>query len=320
MTPEEYLDQLRKQLEGFSPEERASLLDEITSHIESGEEDPTRGRDSQERLQRVMAEIGSPEQMGSGFKQVYRPNRFLNVLIAFLPSLFLLPLVQPLTLLILGTFVGPEPVPTSLWLGTSIRASILISGFLILLSLWRRSVWLLLFWIPETVAHLITLLSREGRWALLNQASTANAAESAIWYVLLAGLTLAFIRLLWVNRRNFLLVNFALLPILMVATGYLTFLLATTMGFSYIDPTSSTEFIIVNELANVAWIPLFFIPLRRNVRWLALALSALFFLLKWDYLFGLHALPILLSAIPLLIVAIGWRLDVRGQHAVIFRW
>jgi hypothetical protein len=283
MTPEEYLNQLREQLGSFSPEERSCLLTEILSHIESGEEDPSLGRDPQTRRQRVMAELGSPEQMGSGFKQVHRPNRLLDFLIAFIPSLFLIPLIQSLTLLILGPFAGSEPVYTTPLLVTSTRVSILVSALLILLSLWRRSVWLLLFWIPTIAWYIITLLVYEQRWRSLSGGGVSNTFENLIWYGLLVGLVLTFIHLLWRNRGNALLVTFALLPIVMTLTRSLGFpLLSTTTGLSYANPslTSTPEFILVNQLVSIAWIPLFFIPLNRPVRWLALALSTLVFLMK----------------------------------------
>src|SRR5512139_1034622 len=42
---EEYIQSLRKQLKGFPIHEQDALIDEIRSHIESGEEDPKLGKD-----------------------------------------------------------------------------------------------------------------------------------------------------------------------------------------------------------------------------------------------------------------------------------
>ncbi len=322
MTPEEYLNQLREQLGGFSPEEQSCLLAEILSHIESGEEDPNLGRDPQARRQRVMAELGSPEQMGSGFKQVHRSNRLLDFLIAFIPSLFLFPLITSFVFLFLTAFAGPDPANTPPALVIIGQVSVLVSASLTLVSLWRRSVWLLLFWIPTTALYIITLLVYEQCWRSLSGGPVSNTFENVIWYGLLVGLALTFIRLLWRNRGNALLVTFALLPILMTLIKLLLSLLPTAIGLAYANPSiaSSPEFTLVNQLASVAWIPLFFIPLNRPVRWLALALSTLIFLMKWGYLFGFHVLPVLLSTIPLLIVLLGWRFDKRGEPAVIFGW
>ncbi|MEJ2598858.1 MAG: hypothetical protein P8Z00_11030 [Anaerolineales bacterium] len=322
MTPEEYLNQLREQLGSFSPEEQSCLLAEILSHIESGEEDPDLGRDPQSRRQRVMAELGTPEQMGSGFKQVHRPNRLLDFLIAFIPSLFIFPLISSFVFLFLTAFAGPEPATTPPALIIIGQASVLVSASLTLVSLWRRSVWLLLFWIPTTALYIISLLVYEQRWRFLGGGPASNMFESVIWYGLLLGLALAFIRLLWRNRANPLLVTFALLPILMTLTKSLLYLLSTAIGITYANPsiTSSPEFTLINQLAGVAWIPLFFIPLNRRVRWLALALSTLVFLMKWGYLSGFHVLPVLFSTLPLLVVLLGWRLDKRDEPAVVFGW
>jgi hypothetical protein len=49
MMKQEYLQKLRKQLSGFSIEEQNALIEEIHSHIESGEDDPKMGRNSDER-------------------------------------------------------------------------------------------------------------------------------------------------------------------------------------------------------------------------------------------------------------------------------
>ena len=73
MNAEEYLASLRGQLKGFSEVEQADILDEIAAHIESGAEDPALGANAEERQAHLMSEIGSPEQMGRGLRQVHHP-------------------------------------------------------------------------------------------------------------------------------------------------------------------------------------------------------------------------------------------------------
>ena len=323
MTPEEYLHQLRKQLDGFSPEEQSCLLAEIASHLESGEEDSTRGEDPAARRQRVMGEMGSPEQMGDGFKQVHRPNRTLDFLIAFLPSLVIFPLIPSFVILALTAFAGPEPASTDPVIIIASQGSIFVSAILVLLSWWRRSVWLLLFWIPTTALYILTLLVSEQRWSLLPAGPATNPLESLIWVGLLAGLAFIFVRLLWKNRGNLLLFTFALLPVVMMSTRELLSLLSTAMGITYGASrtiTASPEFFFLDIFATVAWMPLFFLPMNRLLRWLALVFYAIAFLMRWIYLFGFHALPVVLFSIPLLVVLLGWLSDQHREPPVVPRW
>ena len=74
MTPDEYLKILRDKLKSFSPTDQARLVEEIGSHIESSEEDPSLGKDSVQRRKKLMAELGSPGQMAKGFKVIYQPD------------------------------------------------------------------------------------------------------------------------------------------------------------------------------------------------------------------------------------------------------
>ena len=79
MTIDEYLDEFRKQLKGFSEQEKAVLLEEIRGHFESDEGDPSMGHDLAQRRQKLEAEMGSPQQLAQGFRNVHRPDRWLAV-------------------------------------------------------------------------------------------------------------------------------------------------------------------------------------------------------------------------------------------------
>jgi len=65
---EEYIQALRKQLKGFSSEEQAAVIEEICSHIESGEEDTRMGKNPEQRRKKLMKELGTPEQLGKALK------------------------------------------------------------------------------------------------------------------------------------------------------------------------------------------------------------------------------------------------------------
>ena len=45
MNPEDFLRSLRAQLKSFSPREQDLLIEEIATHLESGEDDPAQGAD-----------------------------------------------------------------------------------------------------------------------------------------------------------------------------------------------------------------------------------------------------------------------------------
>ena len=75
MSRDDYLNRLRAQLKGFLPEQQEEILAEVAAHIEGGEEDESREPDPDARRARILSEMGSPEQMGAGFREVYRPNR-----------------------------------------------------------------------------------------------------------------------------------------------------------------------------------------------------------------------------------------------------
>src|SRR5512142_2656501 len=84
---EEYLRSLQKQLKDFPAEEQAALMDEIKGHIESGENDQRMGSDENDRRDKLTREMGSPEDMGTGFRRIYRPGRLLDYMLIVIPFL-----------------------------------------------------------------------------------------------------------------------------------------------------------------------------------------------------------------------------------------
>ena len=67
---EEYLHSLQQHLKDFPAEEQAAIMEEIQSHMESGENDPRMGTNGEQRRDRLMKEMGSPEDLGRGFRSV----------------------------------------------------------------------------------------------------------------------------------------------------------------------------------------------------------------------------------------------------------
>src|SRR6266545_6115270 len=124
---EEFIRALRRQLKGFSPEEQEALIEEISSHIENGEEDPKIGKAIEQRRKMLMNELGSPNDMGKGFKEIYRPNRFIDYLFIIIPFLFY-PYLNSL-------YNGL--MPKYEW--ADVRLDVVIHLPLIAIGLWRRS-------------------------------------------------------------------------------------------------------------------------------------------------------------------------------------
>jgi uncharacterized membrane protein len=95
---QEYMRSLQKQLRRFPPAERAALIEEITSHIESAETDPALADSPEQRRRKLMAELGSPKELGKGFRAIYRPDRWIDFLLIAVPLLILIPYFNTLLL------------------------------------------------------------------------------------------------------------------------------------------------------------------------------------------------------------------------------
>ncbi len=306
MASEDFLRKLRRQLKGFSREEQALLIEEIGSHIESGEQDQGLGGSPEQRQERLRAELGSPEDMGKGFQEVHRPRRFLDFLLVVLPVYLIFPLI---TLALLGS-----AHPDSQSLQSGIRIELLIGLLLLLVGSWRRSTLLLAFWIPDTIARLITLMTCEHRWALPHN----GWIESALLYVALIALAGWLAWVLWRNRRDLLICAFALLPF--VQTAFNASLYPATAAQSVAPHYFSWNILGIGlyQLAGVASLAGLFLLSRRSLRWMALLCGVA----AYSFSLSSAAWPNFLLAsawvIPLSVyLLIGW-LDLRRRKQLDF--
>lgn len=304
---QDYLVQLRKQLKGFSPREQTVILEEIASHIESGQGDPSLGGDSTERQCRLLKELGSPELMGKKMKQVHRPNRLLDLLLVLIPALVFIPLVS----MIIGQ---PNDYSTQdphlFW---SLRGVIAIGGLMLLIGWLRRSDILLIYWSSDVLLRLLHLMLREERFVIGQEAIPNSAIESLVWWLILVGLAILFFRLLWRNRTDLALVMFGLLPILMAASnmGANAWVETHTAAFALALPDWLYR---LSRVIEVAWLALFFLSPRRELRWLALELEALNASMMNIFAY-LPDQPYIAPAalIPPVFVVLVWWLDRRNQ-------
>ena len=175
MNTKNYLQRLQTQLNGFSPEDQAGLLEEIAAHIEEGENDPQLGQLADDRSNRLEQELGSPDDLGRGLRQVHRPRRWWDVLLVLLPTFLIFPLMTLVSYWIAGGI--PQVISDSnqagsmWWIG--IRVSLIVHAAIILLSFWKGSSGVLIYW---QVSFLLSVLGviLSGRYWLLVACRSGN--------------------------------------------------------------------------------------------------------------------------------------------------
>ncbi|HLO14186.1 MAG TPA: hypothetical protein VK206_05115 [Anaerolineales bacterium] len=300
---EEYMRTLRQQLKDFSLKEQEELVEEINSHIEDAEEDPKMGKDAEQRRKKLMNELGSPKEIGRGFKEIYRPDRLIDYLLIAIPYLFY-PYLNSLYTNLMSKYSWAD-----------VRLDILIHMPLIAIGLWRRSAPLTLFWIAILVSQLLYITT---------QLYGYYGAQTLFWALLLLGLIILAGYILWKNRNDLLILIFGLLPLSMSVIGTIVSVVHPTgyISFGLIDRSLLVSYLSIRDLSLyliLATMALFFLVTNREIRWLALALAGLMIGLGREYLIEFQTsttmTPIaywvyyLWVFLPLFIVSIGWWLE-----------
>jgi hypothetical protein len=304
---QDYLQGLGKELKGFPPEEQAALLEELRSHIESGEADSRLGSDAEQRRGRLMKELGSPEDMGRGFKALYRPNRVVDYLLVAIPYIGSLFFTQYyLTLR-----------PQYPWV--DIRLNVIFDLLLIAVGLGRRSTLLTLFWINIAVMQLLYIVL-QGVW----QPYWYFGRQTILWAALLIGLLVLMAQTLWKNRQDALILVYALLPLSMELVGIAVWSIQPVSHiYSPLDRSLLVIFLKIQDgnallVASLVTTALFFLASHRDVRWLALVGSALVIGFGREYLFDYETGTVALVAqwvtylyvlLPLAGVCTAWWAD-----------
>ena len=335
MMTNDFLRVLRTKLKGFSRQEQNALIEEIGSHLEDGAQDPGLDPDPQRRVEKLMAEMGSPAQLSRGLRDVHRPGRAVDFLLILLPTL-LLYIISRLDL--------------SHWLGASssvIQACLFFCFYTLLMvvvSILRRSLYLKLYWITPFIMWLIYLAqflcwrylqNSQHKMAIFVQPgypyvafSFAQLAPWAGWILptaLLLALVLAVMRMLRSGRQDSVTLVYAWLLVYLGVAFFIR---------PYLDKSVSNFFHIYggvydpNSLARLGWLVflggywnwielgllgIFFVSSKRDVRWLALGayVSAygIFDVLTtrlsgyWVYLLLIELL------LPLALFFIGWYME-----------
>ena len=312
MNAPDYLERLKASLKGFPPEEQAALLEEIAGHIEAAQMDPGFSADrsgAEAPGKRLAAEMGSPEDLGRGLREVHRPRRWIDFLLVMVPVFLVLPLVNGIFQLLFPHLSEVNFASPALYFG--IRTTIAVQAALIAVSLLRRSKALLAFWLPETILVVFVLCYREKRWEMTGgyfNASLGGVIESVFWLALLAGLVIWLVDFL-VRSREPLLRVLALLPFLFTAGNMAVGSLISMGGFpgGYNLPQWALfGYFGAHQVGHVLWPVLFYLPRPRPLRWLGLLVYALPLALM-NLLASTHypALAMLWST-PVLLVVGAW--------------
>lgn len=308
MTPEDYLRIFSQQLKGFSPEEQASLVEEIGSHIESHEEDLRTIKDPEERRNKMMSELGSPQEMGKRFKMIYRPDRFVEFLFVAIPYL-----LYPFVNVMFQKMFGAEYV---------VRAEVILYSTLVLIGLWRQSILTTLFWTTMLITQIISML--------LVGYAFYGSTQSVLWLAFAVGLIFLLGQIVWQNRNDLLTVVFACLPLMICAYGSAFVLIHPQNAGSHLGFLDTLLLDIYMKsggggyfdyFGHILAITLFFLVTNRDIRWLALAMFGLIDTFSRYYLNLSDELMLSLVYsfyvfIPLAVVFLGWWVERNSRKQI----
>ena len=342
MTADEYLQELQDHLKIFSRQEQAALLEEIGSHIESGEEDARMGREKEQRLQKTIGEMGSPEQMGHGLRMVHRPEGWIDYLLVILPIL-----INTFIVNAISVYTPTQSVAFSIGFGLMCLALVLVgirrhTHLLIVTWISIFFSWALQF-IVSTSGYLVpsATVNTAGHGYTITFISASSwqvtwfkdltPLEAAFWLVMLAGGIYLLGWIIWHNRRDALIVSYAVVPLAVLLCSFLVPPLSYQLGWvRHIEglgfsSQQSMMFLmsspVVFGILAFVLLGVLFLASRRTVRWVALAAYVLFAGLQTGYFLyrpSLYALPQYLQSLilPMAIVFLGWWLDKKRKGAM----
>ena len=296
MTPDDYLQALREKLKSFSHTDRAVLVEEISSHIESGEEDPKLGKDPGQRREKLMAELGSPGDMVKGFKMIYQPDGLIDFLLVAIPLL-----INTSLNLLLVRLMSTYP-----W--ADVRIVILVYLLIMAVGLWRRSRLLTLYWLPRLTVQILGVVLFTGAFAYYGRVQTVSLT------ILFAVLLFLLGRLVWQTRHDILIIIYALLPLIIGVLSILNAnILRSQMSLLDISTYTILDKIPFLGLVDYGMLALFFFGTKRDIRWAAYMVNAVLigsFISQPNFFLWI--------ILPLAIVSFGWLMDRYKRHQLRF--
>jgi hypothetical protein len=325
MNTDEYINHLNSELKGFSPQEKAVVIEEITTHIEEGQADSRLGHDAQERTRKLKEEMGSPNDLGRRLKEVHNPNRWIDFLLVFVPTeivMYILLIILSIALKLPSINVTNAYDP---YIVAGIRVSFILSILMVIITRHRRSLGALFFWLPQAIIAPLSLLFREKLWLPQYpiESQKIGIIESLFWIVTLIVLVSWLAYMLWVNRHNLLLIVLALIPFLItienitgsstISTGYFPSI--------FYDPNLTVIHFFglplgLYQINILIWPLLFYVFRNRHVRWFGLFLYAVpIGLMNIRVVISNSLLLPVIWTIPFIVVLLSWLIDtIRHTH------
>lgn len=250
-----YLELLQRCLHAFSHSERDDIMEEIHSHVEAGLEDAHLGVSKEERMAKVMSELGDPTQMANAMKKVYQRGSWMDVLLALA------------TLVPVGI---AELINDDLMLlVTPVFLAVVIIGARRGWPLWS---WWWLGWMIY-VAQGLTVFLGSAAVALLVPDNVFGTLLDAVLAGFLLVPAVAFVGLVLWLRGDGLMVAFTMLPWALESTRFFTFERMSGDKLSGILLVRVASFVIYAGVVAVVFL------LRPHwKRWLAIILGALAYL------------------------------------------
>lgn len=307
MNADEYLGQVRRGLKGLMPEEQEKIIAELASHIESGQEDSSR------KEEQTMAEMGTPKDMGKGFHSVYRPNRWVDFLLIIVPIYLITPLLAAAYWRIAGPAIDWNQ---EIYMGMSIRFALLIALVMTIVAAQRRSLLLFAFWSPDALARLITLITREQRWqhAFDPVRGGMVVLESLLYLAVLLGIFFWLMRTVWMNRTNYLIVIFALQPLIGTLVGWATTSYGLANGIIPQFPNWRMGVYNVQIVIEVLCLAGFVLLRPRDLRWLFFFIGMVYYGVIMVVAYWPNLVPVGLWLLYVTLVAILWGLDLTTRR------
>ena len=287
-----FLKKLHKELRDFPEEKQKEILEEINNHLEESEQE-TLGEEQNKHEMKT----GSPEEMAVNFKEVYRPRRFLDLLLVILPLYVLFPLLQ----ILLPYFkpVSGELQISNVLLNT--RITFLISAFLLVIARRRKALFLSGFWLVRTLMTCLTLIFREERGEILSLSSLPVLIENIFWLLIFLLLLFLLVKAIQKNKNNFLFLVFLLLPLAVLPANLTLYGLISGQSVSLLSSTEGYRWIVLFEKAlEISAYCLIFLGTKRGLRWAGLVLlgtGSTYSLLK---VYGVHVFTYLPAAFVIL--------------------
>ncbi len=274
-------------------------MDEIASHMESGGEDPHMGTDQTARMQNTLREMGSPDDLGRGLRNVHRPTPWLEFAVIFVPAYLIFHWIAVLL------FDTTRETGSVMAMVITLLLSMLLAGF----SAWRRLNIALFFWLPEAAIRSLMVLFRQSHW--LWQGSVTP--EKIFWNFLIVALTAACMWIIWQNRKDFLLVAFGGLPFLGTLANIITFQLARVYPLEFHNPVILG--IGLTSIIEVASLAAFVLLRNRQLRWLALLLGTANYTVMMALAVRGHPWLVAMYTIYTAVLLMMWWLDPYNRAA-----